>query len=60
MENWSLFYPIKIAKRYKNTKRSYLLVNCLQGKHMPVRPEKAMGLYKSLGTFSRINILMPN
>lgn len=51
MENWSLFYPIKIAKRYKNTKRSYLLVNCLQGKHMPVRPEKAIGLYKSLGTF---------
>ena len=49
MENWSLFEPIKIAKRYRNTKRSYLLVNTLQGKHIPVRPGRALQLFGSLG-----------
>ena len=39
---------VKIAKRENNKKRSYLLVNPLQGKHMPVSPIKAMQLFDSL------------
>jgi adenine/guanine phosphoribosyltransferase-like PRPP-binding protein len=49
MENWDLFYPIKIAKRYNNKKRSYLLVNMIQGKHIPVRPDMALNMYEVLG-----------
>lgn len=30
---------IKIARRYNNKKRSYLLVNTMQAKHVPVRPQ---------------------
>ena len=39
---------VKIAKRENNKKRSYLLVNPLQGKHMPASPIKAMQLFDSL------------
>lgn len=39
---------VKIAKRENNKKRSYLLVNPLQGKHIPVSPIKAMQLFDSL------------
>ena len=31
---------ITIAKRENNTKRSYLYVNPLQGKHIPVSPSR--------------------
>lgn len=40
---------LKIAKRYNNSKRSYLLVNPLQAKHMAVNPEKALNMINSLG-----------
>lgn len=39
---------VKIAKRENNTKRSYLVVDPLQGKHVPVEPSKALNLFKSL------------
>ena len=39
---------VKIAKRENNTKRSYLVVDPLQGKHIPVVPSKALELYTSL------------
>lgn len=39
---------VKIAKRENNTKRNYLVVNPLQGKHVPVSPSKALGLFKKL------------
>ena len=39
---------VRIAKRENNTKRSYLVVDPLQGKHVPVEPSKAMNLFKSL------------
>lgn len=38
----------KIAKRENNTKRPYLLVNPLQGKHMPVSPTKSFEVFKEL------------
>lgn len=39
---------IRIAKRENNTKRSYLYVNPIQGKHVPVSPGKALGLFSLL------------
>ena len=40
---------LKIAKRHNNDKRSYLLVNPLQGKHLPVSPTAALNMMKTLG-----------
>lgn len=39
----------KLAKRENNIKRSYLIVNPLQAKHMPINPEKTLKLFKELG-----------
>lgn len=39
---------VRIAKRENNTQRSYLVVDPLQGKHVPVEPSKALNLFKSL------------
>lgn len=40
---------LRVARRHRNEKRSYLLVNPLQGKHMPVAPHRALDLMKALG-----------
>lgn len=40
---------IRLAKRSNNKKRSYLLVNPLQGKHMPVAPSRALDMMSALG-----------
>ena len=40
---------LTIEKRYNNNKRSYLLVNPLQGKHLAVSPAKALSMMESLG-----------
>ncbi|SER74901.1 Orotate phosphoribosyltransferase [Butyrivibrio fibrisolvens] len=40
---------LRIAKRFHNTKRTYLLVDPLQGKHIPVNPSDAMDMLHSLG-----------
>lgn len=39
---------VAIAKRENNTKRNYLVVNPLQGKHVPVSPTRALKLFASL------------
>lgn len=39
---------LRVARRENNTKRSYLLVNPLQAKHMPVAPSKALALFSTL------------
>lgn len=39
---------VRIAKRENNTKRSYLVVNPLQGKHIPVVPSQALELFQNL------------
>ena len=49
---------LRIAKRHNNSKRSYLLVNPLQGKHIPVRPSSALEMMKTLG--SKIAIKYPD
>ena len=40
---------LRVAKRHKNNKRSYLLVNPLQSKHIPVSPTIALDMMKTLG-----------
>lgn len=40
---------LRLAKRLNNTKRAYLLVNPLQGKHIPVRPSSAIEMMTCLG-----------
>ena len=39
---------VKIAKRENNPKRNYLVVDPLQGKHIPVVPSKALDLFAAL------------
>lgn len=40
---------LRLAKRFHNTKRTYLLVNPLQGKHLAVSPTKALEMFGALG-----------
>ena len=40
---------LRVAKRFNNTRRSYLLVNPLQGKHLPVKPSSALEMMNALG-----------
>lgn len=40
---------LRVAKRLNNKKRNYLLVNPLQGKHLPVKPSAALEMMNSLG-----------
>ncbi len=39
---------VRIAKRENNTRRKYLVVNRLQGKHIPVSPKEALQMFCSL------------
>lgn len=39
---------VGIAKRENNTKRTYLVVNKLQGKHVPVKPKEALAMFRAL------------
>ena len=39
---------VRVAKRENNKKRNYLIVNPLQGKHMPVSPGEALKLFDCL------------
>lgn len=49
MKNYTAAEVLKIAKRHNNAKRAYLLVNPLQGKHIPVSPNSALEMMKTLG-----------
>lgn len=40
---------LRLARRVNNPKRSYLLVNPLQGKHIPVIPDEALTMMRTLG-----------
>lgn len=39
---------VALAKRENNQKRGYLVVNRLQGKHIPVRPKAALAMFEAL------------
>ena len=40
---------LRVAKRYRNAKRAYLLVNPLQAKHRPVSPTESLTMMRTLG-----------
>ena len=40
---------LRLARRWKNAKRSYLLVDPLQAKHVPVSPQAALAMMEALG-----------
>ena len=48
--NYTADSIIRIAKRMSNPKRHYLVVNPLQGKHLPVHPKDALAMMHALGT----------
>ena len=39
---------VRVARRENNKKRSYLVVNRLQGKHIPVKPGEALAMFRAL------------
>lgn len=47
--NYAVKDIIQMAKRDNNKKRSYLFVNPMQAKHIPVSPALALELFESLG-----------
>ncbi len=49
MRNYTEQELLKLAKRYNNNKRSYLLVNPLQAKHLPVSPTASLSMMDELG-----------
>lgn len=46
---------VQIAKRENNNKRKYLVVNKLQGKHIPARPSVSMAMFHELGELIKNN-----
>lgn len=49
MPDYTSNNTLRIAKRFQNSKRPYLLVNPLQAKHIPVRPSQAADMMEALG-----------
>ena len=49
MKKYTEHELLKLAKRFHNTKRTYLLVDPLQGKHLPVRPSEALEMLHTFG-----------
>lgn len=39
---------VRVAKRENNNKRKYLVVNCLQAKHVPAEPTKTFAMFDEL------------
>lgn len=50
MSGYTAADTLRLAKRAHNTKRTYLLVNPLQAKHLPVSPTRALEMMRALGT----------
>ena len=40
---------LRLAKRFHNTKRTYLLMNPLQAKHLSIQPATTIEMFRSLG-----------
>lgn len=58
MKNYDENQLVRLAKRDNNTKRAYLLVNPLQGKHIPVSPKNALEVFEDLA--QRLYAKYPN
>lgn len=51
---------VRIAKRENNPKRNYLVVNRLQGKHIPAAPREALAMFRALADRLRDIYVPPN
>ena len=54
---------VRVARRENNNKRKYLVVNRLQGKHIPAKPCEALAMFRALadvvkGRFGREKLLV--
>lgn len=49
MSDYTKETTLRLAKRFRNSKRPYLLVNPLQAKHIPVSPTAALDMMTALG-----------
>ena len=49
LREYTLPQLMHLAKRFHNTKRTYLLVDPLQGKHIPVSPNDCLTMLRTLG-----------
>ena len=49
MRNYTEHELLRLAKCFHDTDKTYLLVDPLQGKHLPVKPSDAMDMLRSLG-----------
>ena len=49
MHDYTSGDTLRVAKRFQNLKRPYLLVNPLQAKHIPVQPSAALHMMEALG-----------
>ena len=49
MKTYTAEDVLRVAKRFNNKKRNYLLVNPLQGKHLPTSPTAALDMMNALG-----------
>ena len=49
MSDYTKENTLRLAKRFQNSKRPYLLVNPLQAKHIPVSPTAALDMMGALG-----------
>jgi len=47
---------VAVAGRVNNTKRNYLVVNKLQAKHIPVRPDKALEMFRDLALLMKEDV----
>lgn len=51
LTGYPLEQVVSVCKRKNNTKRDFLFVNHLQGKHIPVSPKKSLNLMRKLGNY---------
>ena len=50
MKAYAVNDVLRVAKRFNNARRNYLLVNPLQGKHLPTKPTDALDMMNALGS----------
>lgn len=50
MNTYTTNQLLRVAKRFHNTKRTYLFVNPLQAKHLCVSPKESLNMMKTLGS----------
>ena len=49
MKAYAVNDVLRVAKRFNNARRNYLLVNPMQGKHLPTKPSAALDMMNALG-----------